>query len=83
MAESLNIPRHRVSLVLVNKMASAATFTKDTIEGLLQHELAGVVTPAPELAFQSCENGIPMVTAQPNSLAAQQIQTIADYLFHV
>ncbi|MBN1812234.1 MAG: response regulator [Anaerolineae bacterium] len=83
MVESLNIPRHRVSLVLVNKMASAATFTKDTIEGLLQHELAGVVTPAPELAFQSCENGIPMVTAQPNSLAAQQIQTIADYLFHV
>jgi CheY-like chemotaxis protein len=80
MAKSLNIARHRISLVLVNKMPSAASFTKETIEGLLQHELAGVVTPAPELAFQSAENGIPMVTAQPNSLAAQQIQTITDYL---
>lgn len=83
MVDSLHIARHRISLVLINKMASAATFTKDTIEGLLQHELAGVVTPAPELAFQSYENGIPMVMSQPNSLAAQQIQTIADYLFHV
>jgi MinD-like ATPase involved in chromosome partitioning or flagellar assembly len=53
------------------------------IEGLLQHELTGVVTPAPELAFQSYENGIPMVTAQPNSLAVQQIQKIADRLFEV
>jgi CheY-like chemotaxis protein len=82
MVESLNIARHRVSLVLLNKAASAATFTKSMIEGLLQHELAGVVTPAPELAFQSCENGVPMVTAQPNSLAVQQIQKIADHLFH-
>lgn len=83
LVESLNIARHRISLVLVNKTASAASFTKDTIEGLLQHELAGVVTPAPELAFQSYENGVPMVMAQPNSLAAQQIQTIADYLFRI
>jgi CheY-like chemotaxis protein len=81
LTESLTIARHRISLVLVNKAASAASFAKDTIEGLLQHELAGVVTPAPELAFQSCENGVPMVTVQPNSLAAQQIQKIADHLF--
>jgi CheY-like chemotaxis protein len=82
MVESLNIARHRISLVLVNKAASAASYNKEMIEGLLQHELAGVVTPAPELAFQSSENGIPMVTAQPDSLAAQQIQMIADRLFH-
>jgi pilus assembly protein CpaE len=82
MVESLNIARHRISLVLVNKAASAASYNKEMIEGLLQHELAGVVTPAPELAFQSSENGIPMVMAQPDSLAAQQIQMIADRLFH-
>ena len=83
MTESLNIARHRISLVLINKTASAASFTKQTIEGLLQHELAGVVTPAPELAFQSYEGGVPMVTSQPKSLVAQQIQTIADYLLNV
>ncbi|MBN1978087.1 MAG: response regulator [Anaerolineae bacterium] len=83
MTESLNIARHRISLVLINKAASAASFTKEMIEGLLQHELAGVVTPAPELAFQSQENGIPMVISQPNSLVAQQIQSIAEYLLSV
>jgi pilus assembly protein CpaE len=83
MTESLNIARHRISLVLINKTASAASFTKQTIEGLLQHELAGVVTPAPELAFQSYEGGVPMVISQPNSLVTQQIQTIAEYLLGV
>lgn len=83
MTETLGIAHHRISLVLLNKMHSAASFTKETIEGLLQHELAGVVTPAPELAFQSHESGVPMVTSQPNSLVAQQIQAIADYLLNV
>jgi len=50
------------------------------IEEALQHDLAGVITPAPELAFQSVEQGIPMVISLPNSLAAQQFQYIAEYL---
>jgi CheY-like chemotaxis protein len=83
MVGALNIARHRIGLVLVNKTPSAATFTKEMIEGLLQHDLASVVTPAPELAFQSSESGVPMVMAQPNSLAAQQMQAVADYLFNV
>jgi CheY-like chemotaxis protein len=80
MTLSLNIPRHRISVVLINKAPSASTFTKDTIEGLLQHDLAGVVTPAPELAFQAAEQGTPMVLAQPSSLVAQQLRNIAEYL---
>jgi pilus assembly protein CpaE len=80
MAASLNLARHRISLVLVNKAPSAATFTKDTIEGLLQHDLVGVVTPAPELAFQAAEQGKPMVIRQPRSLVAQQIRTITEHL---
>jgi len=83
MTSSLNLARHRISTVLVNKTRSAATFTKDTIEGLLQHDLVGVVTPAPELAFQSAQQGIPMVMTQPDSLVAQQFRTIAEYLANV
>ena len=79
----LTLPRHRVSVVLVNKAPSASTFTKDTIEGLLQHDLAGVVTPAPELAFQAAESGNPMVAAQPTSLVAQQLRNIAEYLINI
>ncbi len=83
MADSLNLPRYKTSLVLINKAPSAASFTKGMIEEALQHDLAGVITPAPELAFQSVEQGIPMVISLPNSLAAQQFQHIAEYLASV
>jgi len=80
MAMSLNVPRHRISVVLINRSPSASTFTRETIEGLLQQDLVGVVVPAPELAFQSSERGIPMVMVQPKSLVAQQYRTIAEHL---
>ncbi len=78
MGTTLGIPRHRINVVPVNKAPSAFTMTKDAIEGLLQHDVAGVVTPAPEMAFQSAERGIPMVMAQPTSLVAQQIRAIME-----
>jgi pilus assembly protein CpaE len=77
---ALSIPQYKVSLVLVKKAASAASFTKETIEELLQRDLTGVVTPAPELVFQSGEQAAPMVLAQPSSLVAQQLQAIAEHL---
>jgi len=80
MALSLNLPAHRISVVLINKAPSATTFTKDGIEDLLQRDLVAVVPPAPELAFQAAENGNPMVTLQPQSLVAQQFRAIADHL---
>ena len=80
MTSALTLPRHRISVVLINKAPSASTFTKEAIEGLLQHDLAGVITPAPELAFQAAETGNPMVAAQPASLVAQQIRNITEYL---
>jgi DNA-binding response OmpR family regulator len=83
MTMSLNLARHKISVVLINRAPSAATFSKATIEGLLQQDLAGVVTPAPELAFQAAEQGKPMVMAHPSSLVAQQIQSIAEYLADV
>lgn len=79
-SQSLNLPRHRIHLVLINKSHSAASFTKDMIEGLLQHDLVGVITPAPELAFQSSEQGVPMVIAQPDSLVTQQFQVFVNHL---
>jgi pilus assembly protein CpaE len=82
-SNSLNLHRHRIKLVLINKAPSAITFTKEAIEGLLQHELVGVIPPAPELAFQSVEQGTPMVVIQPTSLVTHQIRTIAEYLVNV
>jgi pilus assembly protein CpaE len=83
MTSALTLPRYKISVVLINKAPSASTFTKEAMEGLLQHDLAGVVTPAPELAFQAAESGSPMVSAQPTSLVAQQLRNIAEYLVNI
>jgi pilus assembly protein CpaE len=80
MTASLKLARHRISTVLVTRAPSASSYTRETIEGLLQHHLVGVITPAPEQAFQSTERGIPMVTVQPDSLVAQQFRAIAEHL---
>ena len=77
---SLNLARHRIKVVLVNKSPAATAFAKETVEGVLQHDLAGIVTPAPDLAFQAAERGVPMVMVQPTGLVAQQFRTIAEHL---
>jgi MinD-like ATPase involved in chromosome partitioning or flagellar assembly len=83
MARVLQMPRHKTGLVLINKAASGATFTRDILREQLQHELIGIVTPAPELAFQSGERGIPMVMLQPDSLVARQFRSVAEYVVAV
>jgi pilus assembly protein CpaE len=80
MAKSLEIPTHKTSLVMINKAPSGFSFTKDSITGLLQRELIGIVTPAPDVAFQAGERGIPMVIMEPDSLVARQFRTLAENL---
>jgi len=83
MTGRLNLPSHKISVAVVNKAAAGATFTKDTLKELLQHEICGIVTPAPELALQSAERGIPMILMQPDSIVARQFRSIAEYLAKV
>ncbi|HET91779.1 MAG TPA: response regulator [Chloroflexi bacterium] len=77
---ALNLADHRIIIVLVNKAPSSSTFNKGMIEGVLQHDLSEVITPAPELAFQAGEQGKPIVMARPTSLVAQQIRSLTEYL---
>ncbi len=80
---SLNLAGHRIIVVLVNKSPASATFSKEMIEGFLQHDLTEVITPAPELAFQAGEQGKPIVMTRPTSLVAQQIRSLTEYLIEV
>ena len=80
MTQSLSLAPHRISVVVINKTPSATAHNKEMLEGLLQHSVVGVVTPASDLAFQSAERGMPMVMMQPNSLVVKQIQNIAEHL---
>ena len=78
--DHLEVGRHRQGIVLINRAPASTTPTKDTVEGFLQREIAVVIPPAPELAFQSAERGTPMVIMQPESLIAVQFHQLAQYI---
>jgi len=80
MNRSISIPSFKIGVVIINKVPSGATFTKDTLTGMLKHELVAIITPAPELAYQASERGVPMVIMQPESLVSRQFRTVAEFL---
>ncbi|MFW6116031.1 MAG: response regulator [Chloroflexota bacterium] len=77
MNRSLNVPAHRISLVMINRSRSAASFNKTTIEEKLAHDLTGVIPAAPELSFQATKDSRPIVIAAPDSFVAQQYAVVA------
>lgn len=83
MNQTLNIPRHKVSVVSINRSRSAATLTKEDIEEMLGYDLVGVIPPAPELAFKSVDQHKPMVVLDLDGFAARQYRAIAEYLTEV
>lgn len=80
MSVSISLAPHRIMPVQVTRTMSATNFTRTTVEGLLDRDLADVIPPAPELAFRAADEGVPMVLLQPTGLVAQQCQAIAQHL---
>ncbi len=73
-----NINVGKIGVVLINRTQAAAAMTRSVIEERLNRTFIAAVPPAPELAFQSLESGIPMVLLQPGALLLKQIQLIVD-----
>ncbi len=78
--EGMDIGRHRVGLVLCHGAPAAVSLDRRTVEEFLQQEVKAVISPAAELAFQSAEQGQPMVLLQPESVPAMQFRQLAEFL---
>ncbi len=78
--DALEVGRHRQGIVMVNRAPASTTPSKDMVEEFLQREIVVVIPPAPELAFQSAERGIPIVMMQPESLVAIQFHHLAQHI---
>jgi len=75
--EQLGVGPDRIVIVVVNRSPSASTLSKSTIEGLLSRDVAVVVSPAPEVAFQSSEQGSPIIMVQPGNIVSDQFRDLA------
>ncbi|MCS7178078.1 MAG: response regulator [Anaerolineae bacterium] len=80
MLDTLEVGRHRQGVALVNRAPTSMTPGKDTVEEFLGREIIGIIPPAPELAFQAAERGVPMVMLQPESVVAVQFNHLAQYI---
>jgi len=70
----------RVSIVLINRAQSSLQIPWQEAEQILNHEMAAIISPAPELAFQAAEAGFPIILFQSNSIVANQFTKLAEEL---
>ena len=68
----------RVEVAMINRAPSSTQISIQQAEQLVGHKVAGVVSPAAELAYQSHEVGTPMVLLRPESLTADQLRVISN-----
>jgi CheY-like chemotaxis protein/MinD-like ATPase involved in chromosome partitioning or flagellar assembly len=78
--EEIGFGRHRIGLAVLNRAPAAVTLGRDAMENLLQHPIDVILPPAPEVAFQAAERGMPMVMIQAGGVYAEQVRQLARLL---
>jgi hypothetical protein len=66
--------------VVIKRSRSASTLDKSEIEERLEHRIIAMIPPAPELAFQSARQQLPMVMADLDSLVVRQLRRFVEDL---
>ncbi len=74
----MDIADYRILPVLVNRIRLDITVPNTQVQQELGLQLAGVITPAPELALQAASRNEPMITFLPDSITARQFQKLAE-----
>lgn len=67
----------RISVVVVNRSQSSLQTPWHEVENILGREVKGIISAAPELAFQSVEHSTPMILLQPNAIVSGQYTKLA------
>jgi CheY-like chemotaxis protein/MinD-like ATPase involved in chromosome partitioning or flagellar assembly len=76
--EQVGFAQARVNIVLINRTQSSLSVPWQEAEHILNHEMTAIISPAPELAFQATEAGMPIVLFQPSAIVADQFNKLAE-----
>ena len=74
---SLGVRKNRIRVALVNRQRTSLQLNWADVQEAIQHPIATVITPAPDLAYKALEINTPMVVQQPSSLTAEQFTKLA------
>jgi len=75
---SSGLERSKTSLALVTRERTSLNIPWKQVEADLGIELAGIISPAPELAQQAAQNGKPLVMLHRDTLTGDQILKMAE-----
>ena len=70
--------RGRVNIVVVSRLRHKHQPAWQDVEKALEHDIHGLITPAPELAYEAVEAGVPAVMLNPSSTLSNQITKLAE-----
>ncbi|MEK6221606.1 MAG: response regulator, partial [Chloroflexota bacterium] len=76
--ESAGIQKFNIKPVLVSRIRLELTLSNDEVQEELGIPLAGVITPAPELAYLSSMRHQPMIMQEPESITFSQIKRLTN-----
>jgi DNA-binding response OmpR family regulator len=74
------IQRDKIYLALINRVRSSMQIPWRQVETEIGLELAGIVSPAPDLAYQASSGSTPLLLAHPDSLVSDQIRKLSKFL---
>jgi pilus assembly protein CpaE len=77
---SSGIGRHKLSLALMTRERTSLQIPWQQMAADLGIELAGLISPAPEQAHQSAQNGAPLVLLHPDTLVGDQLRKLAGHI---
>lgn len=66
----------QIHIVVVSRTQSTAQTPWSEVERILGREVQAIISAAPDIAFQSDEEAIPLVLNYPNSIVSNQIMTL-------
>jgi CheY-like chemotaxis protein len=76
--ETLGLAKSRIEFILANRERSSLQLARAKVEEMLTQPAMGMITPAPELAYQSAESGVPIVARDANAMVSDQIRQVTD-----
>jgi DNA-binding response OmpR family regulator len=70
----------RVSVVVISRLRHKYQPSWQDVEKALEHEIHALIAPAPELAYEAVDAGVPAIMLNPESTLASQITKLAEVL---
>lgn len=76
--KNMGVAEYQILPVLLNRIRLEITVPNTQVQQEIGLQLAGVITPAPELALQAASRNEPMITFLPDSITTRQFQKLAE-----